>query len=66
MIKEPLKFIFDLIHDTERLGIWPDTHVILYGYFGPTLSLQILTIYDRYDTLGIFSSPRALFMFKVR
>lgn len=51
---------------TESLGISPTTHVVLSVPNTPhVLSIIVLTTdLLRYDTQGVFSSPRALFAFR--
>lgn len=57
-------------YGTARLGISPETHVVLYVFYGlctiTQFNLHSLTHFDlvSYDTHGVFSSPRALYMFR--
>lgn len=56
---------FKVSHDTiERFGIQPDSHVVMCVVRLCLMSRHITRIACRYDSQGIFSSPRALFMFR--
>lgn len=49
---------------TEKLGITPTTHVVMWELNSYRTNLCVFNTIQSYDSHGVFSAPRALFMFR--